>query len=201
MSVNGINNSTQTSASVYTNSKSAVSAETATAETSSTSKNEIAATYESGNTTSDTSKKVYKQDTNLVAQLKAESERRNQQLRSLVEKMLLKQGQTFNDASMYKLLRSGKLDVDAATIKQAQEDVAEDGYWGVNQTSDRIVSFAKALTGGDPEKADKMIEAFKTGFQQATKDWGDKLPDICQKTYSETLRKLDEWKNGTSDSE
>ncbi len=53
----------------------------------------------------------------------------------------------------------------------AQADIAEDGYWGVEQTSDRILDFAKALSGDDPDKADAMLEAFKKGFEQATKSW------------------------------
>ena len=40
--------------------------------------------------------------------------------------------------------------MDEKTRLQAQKDIAEDGYWGVEQTSERLVSFAKALSGGDP---------------------------------------------------
>ncbi len=83
--------------------------------------------------------------------------------------------------------------MDAATKAQAQADIAEDGYWGVNQTSDRIIDFAKALTGGDPSKAEAMRDAFKKGFEQATKTWGDKLPDISQKTYDAAMKKFDDW--------
>ena len=71
--------------------------------------------------------------------------------------------------------------------------------WGVEQTSDRIVDFAKALSGGDPAKADTMLEAFKKGFKAATKSWGKELPDISQRTYDAVLKKMDAWKNGTED--
>lgn len=41
---------------------------------------------------------------------------------------------------------------DPDTIKAAQESISEDGYWGVNKTSDRLVSMAIALSGGDTSK-------------------------------------------------
>ena len=76
---------------------------------------------------------------------------------------------------------------------QAQADIAEDGYWGVEQTSDRILEFAKALTGGDASKAEEMRAAFEKGFKAATGAWGSKLPDISQKTYQAVMDKFDDW--------
>ena len=73
-----------------------------------------------------------------------------------------------------------------------------DGYWGIKQTSDRMVSMAIALTGGDTDKADEMISAIEKGFKQATKSWGEDLPDICQKTLEETKKKMNDWKNGVT---
>ena len=75
----------------------------------------------------------------------------------------------------------------------------EDGYWGVEQTSERILDFAKALSGNDPDKADLLLDAFKKGFKEATKTWGDELPDISKRTYDAVLEKFDKWKNGSSD--
>ncbi|MGB8455458.1 MAG: hypothetical protein WCD89_24390 [Anaerocolumna sp.] len=159
--------------------------------------NTPSAVYEK-NTEEDTRKAVYKQDTATISQLKAEADKRTRQLRDLVEKMLLKQGQTFDESTMYQMLREGKVPVDAETAEQAKKDIAEDGYWGVNQTSDRLVSFAKALTGGDPDKIDEMIDAVKKGFKEATKTWGGDLPDICKQTLDSTLDKLEEWRKSTT---
>ena len=72
---------------------------------------------------------------------------------------------------------------------------SENGYWGVEQTSDRILDFAKALAGNDPDKAEEMLDAFKKGFEEATKAWGDELPEISQKTYDAVLEKFEAWKN------
>lgn len=173
---------------------------TTAAKTSETAKTEDTAkqagvVYEKS---SDTADKVVTKKTNtkLVAQLKADAEERTAQLRSLVEKMMTKQGTAIGTADdMWSFLAKGDFTVDAETKAQAQKDIAEDGYWGVEQTSDRILDFAKALSGDDPEKADLLLDAFKKGFEEATKTWGDKLPDISQRTYDAVVEKFDKWKN------
>lgn len=146
------------------------------------------------------STKTKEPNTAVIKALKEDLQKRSDQLRDLVEKMMLSQGKTFDAAGMWNFLQSKEYSVDEETAKQAQADIAEDGYWGVEQTSDRLVSFAKALSGSDPEKADSLIEAVKTGFEQATKVWGGELPDICKKTLDVTLEKLNNWKNPPAES-
>lgn len=165
--------------------------------TEETKKNNTGVVYEkSSDKTANTVTK--KTDTALVEKLKADAEQRTAQLRSLVEKMMTKQGEAIGTADdMWRFLAKGDFTVDAATKAQAEKDIAEDGYWGVEQTSDRILDFAKALSGNDPEKADLLLDAFKKGFEEATKTWGDKLPDISQRTYDAVVEKFDKWKNGT----
>jgi hypothetical protein len=163
--------------------------------------NTPAATYEKSAET-DTKKqdKVTRTDADRAAfieQAKLDIANRQQQLADIVSKMMGKQGEKIGMTDdMWKTLASGKFEVDAATKAQAEADIAEDGYWGVEKTSDRIVDFAKALAGDDPEKADKMIEAFKKGYEEATKTWGKELPDITKRTYDSVLSKMDDWKNG-----
>ena len=114
--------------------------------------------------------------------------------------MMTKQGQTYNNSTdIFALLRSGNLQVDAETQEQAKKDIAQDGYWGVEQTSERLVSFAKALAGNDPSKADELLAAIEKGFQQATKAWGDELPDICKQTLEATRQKMKDWKDGIAE--
>lgn len=171
-------------------------AETAeTAKTDKTAKEGVV--YEKGSSTVNTS--YVKQNSALIEKLKADADARVSQMRSLVEKMMSQQGAAIGNAdSMWSFLASGKFTVSADVKAQAQKDIADDGYWGVEQTSDRIVDFAKALSGNDASKADKMIEAFKKGFEQATGSWGKELPDISSRTYDAVMKKLDEWKNGTA---
>lgn len=204
MSLNGVTNAVSS----YANTTNSLS-KTKTSEKSTTKTAEkkaedtSAVTYEKSSDSvkeENSTKKIYKQDTKLVNQLKADAERRNQQLQSLVQSMMKKQGIAYTNANdMFSLLREGKLNVDPATAAQAQKDIAEDGYWGVEQTSERFLSFAKALTGGDPSKADKMMAAVKKGFEQATKAWGGELPDICKQTIDKTMEKFENWKNSTTE--
>ena len=62
----------------------------------------------------------------------------------------------------------------------------------MEKTSDRIIEFANALTGGDPDKIEDMREAFKKGYEQAEKTWGGELPEISQKTYDAVMKKFDD---------
>lgn len=160
-----------------------------------TAKNE-GVVYEKSSSTKNTN--YVKKNSAVIKQLQADSEARVSQMRNLVEQMMRKQGSAIGNAdSMWRFLAGGNFTVSADVKAQAQKDIADDGYWGVEQTSDRIVDFAKALSGGDSAKADKMIAAFKKGFEQATKSWGKSLPDISQRTYDAVMKKFDAWKSGS----
>lgn len=122
----------------------------------------------------------------MVQQLKADQEARQASLVNLVQDMMGKQAKTYgiagDDDSMWKFIASGNYTVDAKTKAQAQKDIAEDGYWGVKQTSQRLFDFASALAGDDVEKMKEMQEAMQKGFKLATKAWGGELPGICGQT-------------------
>lgn len=132
----------------------------------------------------------------IVSQLKAEQEKRQSQLVDLVKDMISKQSNTYGAANnVWGFLAKGDFTVDAATKAQAQKDISEDGYWGVKQTSDRILSFATALAGSDSKNLEKMRDAFLKGYEQAEKTWGGKLPDISKRTYDAVLEGFDKLMN------
>ena len=198
MAINSITNSVAAQqASTYTAAKTDYTKK----KSESSTKTDTGVVYEkSSDQTSGTVTK--KTDYALINKLKADAEERTSQLRSLVEKMMTKQGVAIGNAdSMWSFLAKGDFTVDEATRAQAQADIADDGYWGVDQTSDRILDFAKALSGNDPEKADLLLDAFKKGFKEATKSWGQDLPDISQRTYDAVVEKFNKWKNGTEETE
>ena len=198
MAINSITNSVAAQqASTYTAAKTDYTKK----KSESSTKTDTGVVYEkSSDQTSGTVTK--KTDYALVNKLKADAEERTSQLRSLVEKMMTKQGVAIGTAdAMWSFLAKGDFTVDEATRAQAQADIADDGYWGVDQTSDRILDFAKALSGNDPEKADLLLDAFKKGFKEATKSWGQDLPDISQRTYDAVVEKFNKWKNGTEETE
>ena len=137
-----------------------------------------------------------KYDAVTIEKMKAEAELKTAQLRSLVEKIMLKQGEQFTTLSdAFDMIKEGTIEVDDEVVVEAQKEVAEDGYWGVNQTSDRLFSFAKALCGNNPNYADSMLEALQKGFDQATASWGGELPELCKQTLEATQKKLAEWRD------
>ena len=192
MNVNGISNQTST----YTAYKSAQQkAVTTEAEGKQA---EASAVYEPSTDVKQTDTVTAKQKNEaIISKLKAETEARTQQLQQLVQQMISKQGNAYGQANdMWKFLASGNFTVDAQTKAQAQADIAEDGYWGVKQTSERIFDFAKALSGGDMDKMKEMQEAFEKGFKQATKTWGKELPQISQDTHDAVNKLFEDYYAG-----
>ena len=195
MNINFINNVATVYSTTSAVTKSAAKSSSSDA-TDKTKFSETAATYEKSEEavqkeTSSTDRSA------IVAQLKADQEAQTNQLLNIVRKTISQQGNTLAKADdMWRFLASGNFTVDAETKAQAQADIAEDGYWGVEKTSDRILDFAKALSGGDTSKAETLLEAFKKGFEEATGTWGKELPEISQKTYDAVLEKFEAWKNG-----
>ena len=118
--------------------------------------------------------------------------------------MMTKQATTYANANdIWKFLAKGDYTVDAQTKLQAQQDIAEDGYYGVEQTASRIFDFASALAGDDEEAMKKMQAAFEKGFAQAEKTWGGKLPDISYQTKAAVSKKFEDYykSKGTSQTE
>ena len=192
MSVNGVTGATNTYDAAYLANQTATKAteENTSGAKASEEKDDKGVVYEASKDA--VTKKTYTQNTDLVNKMKADAAAHAQQLQSIVEQMMSKQGQTFNSANgIWSILAGGNFTVDAATKAQAEKDIAEDGYWGVEQTSDRIIDFATALTGGDPDKIEEMREAFKKGYKQAEKTWGGELPDISKRTYDAVMEKFD----------
>ena len=131
----------------------------------------------------------------IIAQMKADTEARMAQMQDLVRKMMQGQGNALAQSDdIWKFLASGDYTVTEAAKLQAQEDISENGYWGVEQTSQRILDFAKALAGNDVSKADELLEAFKKGYKEATGAWGKELPEISKQTYDAVEEKFAAWK-------
>jgi hypothetical protein len=92
-------------------------------------------------------------------------------------------------------VQMGDTEIDLAEISQeeAAELVADDGYFGVEQTSDRIVDFAIGIAGGDPGRIDAIKAGVEQGFNEALDAFGGWLPDISYDTYDAVMDKLDAW--------
>lgn len=92
--------------------------------------------------------------------------------------------------------------IDLTTLSQdeAQELIAEDRYFGVEKTSERIFQFAIGVAGagGDPERIDAIREGVEDGFEEALDAFGGWLPDISYDTYDAVQSKLDNWASGNA---
>lgn len=194
MSLNPVGNVTD---SVYNRYGKASSAKTSTKAEETAKAEEKEAVYEKSKAESKATYSINKMSASdraaLVQQLKQDQENRQQSLISLVHDMMNGQAKSYSlatgDDSIWRFLSSGNFTVDATTKAQAQADIAEDGYWGIAQTSQRLFDFASALAGDDVEKMQKMQQAMEKGFKQATAAWGKSLPEISQKTL-EAANKL-----------
>ena len=149
-------------------------------------KNTEAAVYEKSKT--DGKGHVY--DKTTVDGLKMESEKTRDQLKMMVQDLLRRQGkavQLLDPKTMVK--------IDATTRAEASKMIADDGPLGIEPMSDKIVDFAKAVSGGDKGKLDTLKKAIEKGFKEAERILGGSLPEISQKTYDRVMEKFDMWEN------
>jgi len=77
------------------------------------------------------------------------------------------------------------------TQDEAKSLVAEDGFFGVSQTSERIGNFVLMGAGDDVEMLKAGREGILRGFQEAEKMWGGTLPDISYETINKAVETID----------
>lgn len=84
---------------------------------------------------------------------------------------------------------SGKnpLSMNTDELKQL---ISEDGFFGVDNTANRIADFVINGAGNDVDKLKKGLDGIKKGFEQAEKMWGEKLPQISQDTMDAAIKKV-----------
>lgn len=109
-------------------------------------------------------------------------------LRGLVASMLKEQG-----IDMKVAVGDTTIDINELSQEEAAALVADDGYFGIEQTSDRIVEFAIAAAGGDTSKLAAIKEGVEKGFNDAMEAFGGELPEISYNTYDAVMEKLDAW--------
>jgi hypothetical protein len=112
-------------------------------------------------------------------------------LRGLVLNILKEQGIDFKIATGE--AGAEEIDISQLTPEDAQALIADDGYFGVDKTSDRIVNFAIGIAGGDPSRLSAIKEGVNKGFNEALEAFGGQLPEISYQTYDAVMQKLDDW--------
>ncbi|MCR4923853.1 MAG: hypothetical protein K5931_07585 [Lachnospiraceae bacterium] len=167
---------------------------------------DVAAVFEkSKDTENDSTKQIYsvnkmsKEDRDALIQ-KLESDLNDQvtRMKDLVSETLNDQVKAFgvatNDDDIWSLFSKGDLStVSDAAKAQAKEDISENGYFGVKQTSERLFDYASALAGDDTDKMKDMQDAIEKGYKEATKSWGKELPEISKNTLDATNSLFDDY--------
>lgn len=135
---------------------------------------------------------TYKIDRQKLNALKLDFQKNTDSFKQMVKEMLEKQGLKFGQ--VMKAFEKGEeviVKVDEETRAKAAEAISENGYWGVDKTSTRILEFAKTISGGDASKLDQLKSAFQEGYESAKEAFGGKLPDISQQTYDKVMAGFD----------
>ena len=124
-------------------------------------------------------------------------------IRKLVSSML--GNKNASGQGFWAIRAGGGYKLSEADRAQAQQMISEDGFYGVKQTTDRIMSFAKALVGEDAseEKIENMRAAVQKGFNEVARMFGgfDNLPGVTKDTYDTIMKAFDDWKAGGAKAE
>jgi len=205
MAINPISIQTQSVVSNSANVSNAKNASAPAADTKEIASNEEAAVYKKSDETAASSAKTYTKDTVKLSEINKQVEMKLASLRGAVENLFnmqsVKTGEA-NGLNYDQIMEKydGKLKefyqnlkVDDSTRLTAQQEISEDGFWGVKQTSERAIEFAKALSGGDPSKIALLKNSIEEAYKAAEKAWGGELPEISRQTQEATLKGLDDW--------
>jgi len=194
MSVNGISGYSQLDA--YSAYQTTTKAASETAAANQATKSEDKATEDTGVVYEPSAAaQKYTQNAELVQKLLSEQDSYKNQLLNYVKEALYGQSSagSVNADNMWSLFADGKVTVSQAAKEEAAKSLEDGGYWSVEKTSDRIIEFAKAISGNDKSKLETLRSAVEEGYKQATKAWGKDLPEISSKTLDAVMKKFDAW--------
>ena len=97
-------------------------------------------------------------------------------------------------------VRAGGAKLSEIERAEAQQLISEDGFFGVKQTTARIMDFAKAMVGegASDSQIENMRAAVQKGFDEVARMFGgfDKLPDVTKETHAAIMQAFDDWKAG-----
>ena len=86
----------------------------------------------------------------------------------------------------------GNTPISELSSAEATALIQEDGYFGIDKTSQRIIDFVLKGAGNDVERLKAGREGVLRGFSEAGKAWGGDLPDMSYKTIEKTIKILDD---------
>lgn len=89
------------------------------------------------------------------------------------------------------LAYNGKTPLNMDT-QELEQLISEEGFFGVQNTANRIADFIIKNSGDDIEKLKQGLKGMKKGFEQAKQMWGGELPKISQDTMKLALEKIND---------
>jgi len=129
-------------------------------------------------------------DMNRVRELWSQHEARVDSFRRMVETLLGQQAERQGLADGWSI---NDIEVTDEMRSEAQAMVDEGGYFSVEATAGRILDFAVALSGGDPERIDLLRGAVERAFTEVERMFGGELPEITQQTHAAVMEGFDQW--------
>jgi len=150
---------------------------------------------QTNNTNNNTNNNQFRPDFRTMGAIWNEHDRQVDSFRRLVEGLLNQQIERSNAAGNVWDLNdpNAMVEVDEATRTAAQEAIGEGGYFSVEATASRLLSFAVAISGGDPSRIEVLRNAVERGFEAAERQWGGELPEISQQTREAVMNGFDQW--------
>jgi hypothetical protein len=136
--------------------------------------------------------KPVKGEPTAISELQRQADEAMAPLRQMVEELLKKQGMAFKESGV-RHSEDDMVDITPEMRAEAQKLIGEGGEYSVENTANRLVDFAKAISNGDPSKLELLKENIQKGFDEAEKAFGGTLPDISKQTLELTMKKLDDW--------
>lgn len=138
----------------------------------------------------DNSKRKY--DSIEINKLIEDNEKRINDFKEQIKKMIAKQGETSN-LKLFGL----DLHVTEEDSLKAKKSIEEGGEYSIDAVATRIMDMAKALANGDNSKITLLRDAVQKGFEAAGLEFndGNGLPEISHKTYDEIMKRFDEWES------
>lgn len=196
---NQTNTSTSTTNNIANNTASNTQANTATDSYVSSSSTQVKGLYNKPQKLTDKQIKALKE---------AQAENQKQLIKKLTESLFLGQSGTSKSSSaqnsfdslsnlLAKLSEATGLPEIVTAPEEAEKALTGDGPYSINSVTTRIMDMATSLAGNNPEKLELMRSAVKKGFEHAGITFSQitgesNLPQICQDTYDEVMKRFDE---------
>jgi hypothetical protein len=145
-------------------------------------------------------------DPNTIRRLWDEAGAATQAMRDLVQQLLSVNADKNGQGQGFWAIRANPeqfgVDINVGPEQQAEalQMISEDGYFGVKQTTGRIMQFAKAMGGpnASAEQIEELRKGVQQGFDAVAKMFGgfDKLPQVTKDTHKAVMEAFDAWAAG-----